>query len=170
MLAADACARLGLDVIKLPEDVIKELDSFLPGWWSRNNPVDLVAGSADNIIRVTDILARCDATDSVLALGVPFPHFARVGLPTNEEEKKKFFEFVVESYIKSFREMKAISEKYDKPVIIAAELPTPRGERALDMDIIRCIAKENMICYSMPDEAAMVLMSMVKYGEFIKRG
>jgi len=132
--------------------------------------VDLVAGSADNITRVVDILAKCDATDSVLALGVPFPHFARVALPTNEEEKKKFFEFVVESYVKSFRDMKAISEKYDKPVIIAAELPTPRGERALDIDIIRSIAKENMICYSMPDEAAMVLISMVKYGEFLKRG
>jgi len=170
VLAADACARLGLDVIKLPEDVIKELDSFLPGWWSRNNPVDLVAGSADNITRVVDILARCDQTDSVLALGVPFPHFARVGLPTNEEEKKKFFDFVVESYTNSFREMKAISRKYDKPVVIAAELPTPRGERALDVDILRCIAKENMICYSMPDEAAKVLDSMVTYGEFLRQG
>jgi len=170
VLAADACARLGLDVIKLPADVIKEMDSFLPGWWSRNNPVDLVAGSADNITRVVDILARCEETDSVLTLGVPFPHFARVALPTNEDEKEKFFEFVVESYIKSFREMRAISEKYDKPVIIAAELPTLRGERSLDMDIIRSITKENMICYSMPDEAAMVLNSMVTYGEFLKRG
>jgi acyl-CoA synthetase (NDP forming) len=170
VLAADACARLGLDVIKLPADVIKELDSFLPGWWSRNNPVDLVAGSADNITRVVEILAKCDATDSVLTLGVPFPHFARAGLPTNEDEKKKFSEFVLESYTKSFLEMRAISEKYDKPVIIAAELPMPRGERALDVDIIRSIAKENMICYSMPDEAAMVLNSMVKYGEFLRHG
>jgi len=170
VLAADACARLGLDVVKLPADVISELDTFLPAWWSRNNPVDTVAGSADNITRVVDILAKCDATDSVLALGVPFPHVARVALPTNEDEKKKFFEFIVESYIKSFGEMKAISEKYGKPVVIAAELPTPRGERALDIDIIRSIAKQNMVCYSMPEEAAMVLNSMVKYGEFLRRG
>ena len=54
VLAADACARLGLDVVKLPKEVINELDSFLPAWWSRNNPVDLVAGSADAIIRVVD--------------------------------------------------------------------------------------------------------------------
>ena len=170
VLAADACARLGLNVVKLPADVISELDTFLPAWWSRNNPVDTVAGSADNITRVVDILARCDATDSVMALGVPFPHFARMGFPTNEEEKKKFFEFVVDSYTNSFREMKAISRKYDKPIIIAAELPTPRGERALDIDIIRSIAKQNMVCYSMPEEAAMVLNSMVKYGEFLRRG
>jgi len=168
VLAADACARLGLDVVKLPADVMGELDSFLPGWWSRNNPVDLVAGSADNIIRVVDILARSDATDSVLALGVPFPHLARMVLPTDEDEKKKFFEIIVESYSKSFGEMKAISEKYGKPVIVAAELPTPSGERALDMEILRSISKQNMVCYSMPDEAAMVLNSMVKYGEFLR--
>ncbi|MCX5992949.1 MAG: CoA-binding protein [Chloroflexi bacterium] len=170
VLAADACARLGLDVIKLPADVVSELDSFLPVWWSRNNPVDTVAGSADNITRVVDILAKSDATDAVLALGVPFPHFARMVLPTNEEEKNKFFEFIIESYCKSFGEMSAISQKYGKPVIVAAELPTLRGERAIDTDIIRSIAKRNMVCYSMPDEAAMVLNSMVKYGEFLRNG
>jgi len=170
VLAADACARLGLDVIKLPADVIAELDTFLPAWWSRNNPVDTVAGSADNIIRVVDILARSNATDSVLALGVPFPNVARMALPTNEDEKKKFFEFVIESYINSFGQMKAISQKYNKPVVVAAELPIPRGERAIEAEIVRSIAKQNMVCYSMPDEAAMVLNSMVKYGEFLKRG
>jgi acyl-CoA synthetase (NDP forming) len=170
VLAADACARLGLDVIKLPADVVRELDAFLPIWWSRNNPVDTVAGAADNITKVVDILAKCDATDAVLALGVPFPHLARMVLPTNEEEKKKFFDFIVESYRKSFEEMKAISDKYGKPVIVAAELPVPRGERALDTEIMRSISKQNMVCYSMPDEAAMVLNSMVKYGEFLRHG
>ena len=89
-------------------------------------------------------------------------------LPADGDEKKKFFEFIVESYSKSFGEMKAISEKYGKPVIVAAELPTPSGERALDMEILRSISKQNMVCYSMPDEAAMVLNSMVKYGEFLR--
>ena len=170
VLAADACARLGLDVVKLPQDIIKELDSFLPGWWSRNNPVDLVAGSADAIIRVVDVLARYGGIDSVIALGVPFPHLARMTLPTNEEEKKQVIQFIVESYSKSFSDMKAISEKYGKPVIIAAELPAPRTEGSFDQDIMRSISKQNMVCYSMPDEAAMVLNSMARYGEFIRRG
>jgi len=169
VLAADACARLGLDVVKLPQDVIKELDSFLPAWWSRNNPVDLVAGSADAIVRVVDILARSDATDSVLTLGVPFPHLARMTLPTNEEEKKQVFQLVVETYTKSFQQMKAISDKYGKPVVVAAELPAHRAERSLDQDILRSISKQNMVCYSMPDEAARVLSSMARYGEFLRR-
>jgi acyl-CoA synthetase (NDP forming) len=170
VLAADACSRLGLDVIKLPDDVVRELDAFLPVWWSRGNPVDTVAGAAENITKVVEILAKSDATDAVLSMGVPFPYLARMTLPTNEEEKNKFFQVIVDSYCKSFGEMKAISEKYGKPVIVAAELPTPRGERALDTEIMRYISKQNMVCYSMPDEAAMVLNSMVKYGEFLRQG
>jgi len=103
-------------------------------------------------------------------MGVPFPNIGRIVLPTNADEKKKFFGFIVDSYVKSFSDMKAISDKYGKPVIVAAEMPTPRGERDLGIDIMRLIAKQDMVCYSMPDEAAMVLNSMVKYGEFLRRG
>jgi hypothetical protein len=129
-----------------------------------------VAGSADDILRVVDILAKSDATDSVLTLGVPFPHMARMALPVKEEEKKQVFQSVVEAYTKSFEQMKAISDKYGKPVIVAAELPAPRAERSVDQDIMRSIARQNMVCYGMPDEAAKVLNSMAMYGEFLKRG
>jgi hypothetical protein len=90
-------------------------------------------------------------------------------MPTNEEEKKQVFQIVVEAYTKSFQEMKAISDKYGKPVIVAAELPAHRAERSLDQDIMRSISKQNMVCYSLPDEAAKVLNSMARYGEFLRR-
>ena len=168
VLAADACARLGLEVVKLPQDVIKELDSFLPAWWSHNNPVDTVAGSADIITRVVDVLAKSEVTDSVLTLGVPFPQVARMALPTNDEERKQVFQYVVEAYTRSFQQMKDISQKYNKPVIVAAELPAPRAERSIDQDILRSLSKHNMVCYSMPDDAAKVLNAMARYGEFLR--
>ncbi len=49
VLAADACARLGLDIVKLSDEIMKELDAFLPSWWSRNNPVDLAAGAPPDV-------------------------------------------------------------------------------------------------------------------------
>jgi hypothetical protein len=52
---------------------------------------------------------------------------------------------------------------------VAAELPAPRAERPIDQEILRSIAKQNMVCYGMPDEAAMVLNSMARYGEFLRR-
>ena len=64
--------------------------------------------------------------------------------------------------------MKDISQKYGKPVIVAAELPAPRAERSIDQEILRSLSKHNMVCYSMPDDAARVLNSMARYGEFLR--
>jgi acyl-CoA synthetase (NDP forming) len=170
VLAADACAKLGLDVVKLPADVLNELDSFLPNWWSRNNPVDLVAGDADLQTRVIETLARCEATDSVLALGVPFPIVARAPMPATEEERKKRAQEVLDHYVRTFQQIKDISIKYDKPVVIAAELFFTRAFAYLENEIKYAIAANNSVCYTMPDEAAMVLSAMAKYGEYRARG
>jgi len=167
VLAADACARLGLEVVKLSEEVIRELDSFLPGWWSRNNPVDLVAGSPDNILRAIEVLAKYEQTDSVISLGVPFPRISRAYLTLPESGIKKAHRGIVEHYVHAFGQIREISRKYNKPVIIAADLFTPAGDRALEQEIMRSIAVERSVCYSMPHEAAMVLSAMAGYSEFV---
>ena len=169
MLAADACAKLGLQVVKLSEEVLKELDTFLPGWWSRNNPVDLVAGDADVQIRVIETLARYEQTDSVIALGVPFPTVWRSQMTLTDDERKKKMQDVIDHYIKVFQQIKEISMKYGKPVIIAAELFFPTAFSHLEREIKCAIAVNNSFCYTMPDEAAMVLSSMVRYSEYLKR-
>ena len=74
VLAADACAKLGLEVVKLTDAVMKTLDEFLPSWWSRNNPVDLAAGAPpDALPRVIEILLKYEKIDAVIALGLPAP-------------------------------------------------------------------------------------------------
>ncbi|MCX6007277.1 MAG: CoA-binding protein [Chloroflexi bacterium] len=169
VLAADACAKLGLQVVKLSEEVLKELDSFLPGWWTRNNPVDLVAGDADVQIRVIETLARYEQADSVIALGVPFPMIWRSPMPLTEDERKKKIQDVIDHYVRVFQQIKDISVRYDKPVIIAAELFFPTVFSHLEREIKCAIAANNSFCYTMPDEAAMVLRSMVRYSEYLKR-
>ena len=169
VLAADACAKLGLQVVKLSEEVLKELDSFLPGWWSRNNPVDLVAGDADLQIRVIEILARYEQADSVLALGIPFPTIARSPIPATEEERKKMVQAVIDHYIRVFQQIKDISVRYGKPVVMAAEFFLPRGYGYIENEIKAAISASNSVCYTMPDEAAMVLSAMVRYSEYLTR-
>ncbi len=169
VLAADACAKLGLQVVKLSEEVLKELDTFLPGWWSRNNPVDLVAGDADVQIRVIETLAKYEKTDSVIALGVPFPMVWRSQMPLTDDERKKKMQDVIDHYIRIFQQIKDISEKYGKPVIVAAELFFPTAFSHLEREIKCAIAANNSFCYTMPNEAAMVLSAMVKYSEYLKR-
>ena len=170
VLAADACAKLGLDVVKLSDEILNELDSFLPAWWSRNNPIDLVAGAmGDEMLRVIEILARWDKTDSIISLGIPVPPIAFAAYPKDEEERKQRVQVVKDAFINAFQRIKEISEKYGKPIITAAEMPLPQGEHSLEQDIIRGVSKLNMHSYTMPDEAAMVLRAMVQYSEYLQR-
>lgn len=169
VLAADACAKLGLDVVKLPHNVIKELDSFMPAWWSRNNPVDLVAGDVSIQPRVIDVLASCDQVDSVIALGVPFPMIARAPVPTDEEERQKRKKEIIEHFAQFFRQVRETSARYGKPVIVAAEFVFPVAYAHLEREIKCVIAAENSYCYNMPDEAARVLSNMVRYSEYLEK-
>ncbi|MBN1376609.1 MAG: CoA-binding protein [Dehalococcoidia bacterium] len=169
VLAADACAKLGLDVVRLPEEVLRELDSFMPAWWSRNNPVDLVAGDVSIQPRVIEVLARCDRVDSIIALGVPFPMIARSPLPPTEEERKKRAQDIIGHFVHFFRQIRETSAKYRKPIIVAAEFVFPLAYAHMEREIRCAIAAENSFCYTMPDEAAMVLSAMVRYSEYLQR-
>jgi acyl-CoA synthetase (NDP forming) len=71
VMTADALASTPLDLTSLPEDLIASLDELLPPRWSRNNPIDLAGGETkDTIPLVVDLLARHDAVDSVVVLGM----------------------------------------------------------------------------------------------------
>jgi len=68
--AADSFDREGLELAVLPQDVIAELDKFLPSFWSRRNPVDIVGNvQRRNHYRVLDALATCDEVDMLITMG-----------------------------------------------------------------------------------------------------
>ena len=50
VLAADACAAAGLDLIPLPEEILEKIDTMVPARWSRNNPIDLAGGETREIL------------------------------------------------------------------------------------------------------------------------
>ncbi len=68
--AADVFDREGLELAVLPDEVIAELDRFLPAFWSRRNPVDIVGNTQrGNHNRVIDRLATCGEVDILIAMG-----------------------------------------------------------------------------------------------------
>ena len=97
VLAADACAKLGLDVISLPDNTLRELDSFLPAWWNRGNPVDLVAGAfGDAMMKSVEVIMRCPVVDGVIMMGLmPAMPADFFHIPTTEEEGKKMREDII---------------------------------------------------------------------------
>jgi acyl-CoA synthetase (NDP forming) len=68
VLSADLCEAAGLEVPPLDESVVGMLDAYLPPFWSRRNPVDLVAPG--RVSMITDstaaLLAHADMVAIVL--------------------------------------------------------------------------------------------------------
>jgi acyl-CoA synthetase (NDP forming) len=126
VLAADACAEFGLDVVPLPENALKQLDAFLPAWWSRSNPVDLVGGLVENgLPRAAEVLLQCDEIDGVIALGVGYlarraaqhRNSKASGIPSYEQLARA----AIERDITSVKTLADLIDRYHKPVIVASD-------------------------------------------------
>jgi acyl-CoA synthetase (NDP forming) len=135
VIAADACIRSGLEVMELPPRIIKKLSSYLPAWWSHQNPVDLAGGIGGNILeKVIEVLGAWNGIDAlVLLLGIE--RFWRRSLPLGDVGHRDKIDY---SYYyrligeiarqtglneKAIIRIKQISAKYQKPILCCAELP-----------------------------------------------
>jgi acyl-CoA synthetase (NDP forming) len=169
VLAADACAAAGLELVLLPDDVRAKIDEMVPARWSRNNPIDLAGGETrDTVPEVLDLLAAHPDVDAVIHLGIGIqaasaqvlktgPYYPDHGL----ERIVAFHERQDRRYARAARE---VSERHDKPVLSASELvatdrhygnPGPRG-----------IADEGRLCHASAHRAVGALRALVDYAEF----
>lgn len=72
VMATDALIQLGGDLAELSEESMKQLNTFLPPYWSKANPVDVLGDAT--IDRFTKALAIClgdPKVDGVLVIYVP---------------------------------------------------------------------------------------------------
>jgi len=73
VISADLCEAAGLEIPPLDERVVQMLDTFLPPFWSRRNPVDLVApGRVSMITDSVEALLKYMDLDAVLLLGMGY--------------------------------------------------------------------------------------------------
>jgi acyl-CoA synthetase (NDP forming) len=71
VIAADEVARQGLTLAQLPPELYARLDPLLPAFWSRQNPLDLVASGGGEVMpQVLRAVVECDAVDAVMALSI----------------------------------------------------------------------------------------------------
>jgi acetyltransferase len=168
VLAADACAAAGLELIPLPEEIRTKIDSMVPARWSRNNPIDLAGGETrDTIPEVLDLVCAHPQVDAVIHLGIGIqaasayvlksgPFYPGHGL----ERIVAFHERQDRRYAQAAREA---SERHSKPVLTATELvntdrhygnPGPRG-----------VVAEGRFCHASAHRAIRALRALVDYAE-----
>jgi acetyltransferase len=168
VLAADACAAAGLDLIALPDALREKIDALVPARWSRGNPIDLAGGETrDTIPEVLDLVCAHPDVDAVIHLGIGIqaasaqlmktgPFYPGHGL----ERIVAFHERQDRRYAQAAREA---SERHGKPVLTASELvhsdrhygnPGPRGVR-----------EEGRLCYASAHRAVRALRALLDYAE-----
>lgn len=169
VLAADACAKLGLDVVPLPQETLSELDRLLPAWWNRGNPVDLVAGVRGELaLKSLEALVRCPAVDGVILMGVvALLPSEWLFLSPDEAERERWEKVTLLTMTETFNHINALPGKYQKPVIVASELPF--ADAVLENKIARELGQRNQVCYTMPHHAATVLASLTQYSQYLRQ-
>ena len=71
-LATDMLVKEGGEIAQLSEESIRRLDQFLPGHWSRGNPVDLFSDATpDQYVKTIDILRADPGNDGLLVIVTP---------------------------------------------------------------------------------------------------
>ena len=72
VMATDALIDLGGELGKLSDETIKEIDTFLPPYWSKANPVDILGDAhVDSFAKALNTCLRDSMVDGVLVIYVP---------------------------------------------------------------------------------------------------
>ena len=169
VLAADACAAAGLEVIALPDDLRAAIDSLVPARWSRNNPIDPAGGETrDTIPAILDLAAGHAAVDAVLLVGIGIQanqaHVFRTGrffpghgleriAEFHERQDRRYAEAAVEA-----------STRHGKPVLVATELVY--ADRAYGNAAPLALRERGRLCHASAHRAVGTLRAMVDYAEF----
>jgi acetyltransferase len=169
VLAADACAAAGLEIVPLPEDVKAAIDGMVPARWSRNNPVDLAGGETrDTVPAVLDLLCGHPDVDAVIHLGLGiqaaqanvfktgsfYPDFGLERIVSyHERQDRRFAEAAREA-----------SQKHAKPVLTATELVY--GDRDYGNAGPVGVREEGRVCYPSAHRAVRALHALVEWAEF----
>jgi acyl-CoA synthetase (NDP forming) len=170
IIAADECEDSGLVLPQLTPEIIHDLDGYLPDYWNRRNPVDVVAESdPDLYLHIIGALARWDATAVVIALGiVGRSRFVEDFIESQERLDGRIFSrelklSILRDQIRSEERIISgigkIQKETGKPILVVA-----LAEGGLTM---KYTDYGPVIILSSPEEVVSIISHMVHYGKFL---
>ena len=171
VITSDACEESGLRVPPLPDELIHKIDKLLPSYWSRGNPVDMVATiSNDPFLECLELLAGWDDIDAVIALGavramIKFPFSKKVTGPPE----------VMDAITAALHFRKAMSAQPDAILTGIKNLTDLTGKpivavsTGLDTLHRATLQDYQVVSYPTPERAVRVMARMVEYAAFRRR-
>lgn len=166
VITADLCEAAGLDVPPIGEGVVAMLDKILPPFWSRRNPVDLVAPGRVSMITdsIAALLEHTDM-DAVILLGLGYmtararrwldssvlPHDV-MEKPARQmiDAEKELLDLVVNQI-----------RRFNKPIVPVIDLVA--FDEAGEGNIVRYLDGSGVMSYSSPEQAVDALTRAQEY-------
>jgi acetyltransferase len=170
VVTADAITRSGLELVTLPDDLRRRIDTLLPPRWSRNNPIDLAGGETrDTIPQVLDLVASHPEVDAVIYLGL--------GIQANQgrmEQEGPFYpdhglDRIVAYHQRQDARFAAaaaeVSTATGKPILTATELAVADPANAGP----RTVRETGRLCYAASNRAVVALDHMWQHARWRQR-
>jgi len=170
VISADLCEKAGLELPPLNDRVVAMLDNFLPPFWSRRNPVDLVApGRVSMITDSIEALMEHADMDAILLLGLGYMTARARGWMespvldrgTMEEPARKMIDGEMELLDLVVKQIR----HFNKPIIPVIDLVAFDEETS--HNIVKHLDREGIMSYSSPEQAVGALAKAQEY--YLKR-
>ena len=172
VLGTDACEHYGLKLPELPSDVFEKLNNELPYFWSKGNPIDLVASmNPDSMPEILEHLMRSDAFDSVIYLGAGYLSYR--GLSYRKSVSNGLYDLkeIGDRFIATERaisdKLLEMRKKYNKPILPVTDLIVRDDESP--SNIVRQLEHSGLFIHNAPWQAAHALEAMNERRLFLKR-
>jgi acyl-CoA synthetase (NDP forming) len=166
VITADLCEAAGLDLPPLNEQVVALLDGFLPPFWSRRNPIDLVAPGRVSMITdsIAALMEHADM-DAILLLGLGYmtararrwlesPVLPRVAMEQPASQMINGEMELLDLVVMQIRQ-------FNKPIIPVIDLVA--FDEAPDGNIVKYLDGRGIMSYSSPEQAVGALARAQEY-------
>ena len=171
VIATDMCLANGLAVDPLAPSLVETLDRILPAYWSRSNPIDLVAPGHVSVITdtITELMEH-SPTDAVLVMGLGYMSLRAHGwlrskaVPT--EVVKQSAEFMIAEEAKLFSLIVDLIARYQRPIIPVFDLMS--FDAQMDNNPVKFLDSKGIMPYPSPDKAVYALAKVVGYQHMVK--
>jgi acyl-CoA synthetase (NDP forming) len=162
VITADKIVDLGLKVPPLSSEIIDKINKYLPPFWSRNNPIDLV-GSLNRRSHLKSLEALYESgMDAIIVLGIIIGGAftaEKYSMLIKEEpaELQAFQEEFEQMDLKFLKRIKELIIRYQKPTVVVSLMQSEK------------ILKEETVIYSMPEQAVQVLKKFYEYYQYLSK-
>jgi acyl-CoA synthetase (NDP forming) len=175
VVTADLCAEFGLEVPTLSEALIRQIDTILPPYWSRANPVDIVGENDLGLpLKIIEMLLQWDECDAVIHLGIKgrkvlvkkMAQSIRAADPDVPGDFLDLMQQTIEDFERQYVErIVELMHTYQKPIFGVSLLTEPTDLTVYGMPG----SAYKAVFYETPERAVNAFSKMVEYQRFLSR-